>query len=99
MSYIIYVVKERSKHYKYKKLNGVFISNLYARSASNAKVIASATIAIAVSILGFVVAPVLADISEEFLKFRMPYDLMVNWKIKFQSIHPKNWNLVLQNIS
>ena len=23
----------------------------------------------------------------------------VNWKIKFQSIHPKNWNLVLQNIS
>lgn len=24
---------------------------------------------------------------------------MVNWKIKFQSIHPKNWNLVLQNIS
>lgn len=78
VSYIIYVVKERSKHYKYKKLNGVFISNLYARSASNAKVIASATIAIAVSILGFVVAPVLADISEEFLKFRMPYDLMIN---------------------
>ena len=76
VSYIIYVVKERSKHYKYKKLNGVFISNLYARSASNAKVIASATIAIAVSILGFVVAPVLADISEEFLKFRMPYDLI-----------------------
>ena len=78
VSYIIYVVKERSKHYKYKKLNGVFISNLYARSASNAKAIASATIAIAVSILGFVVAPVLADISEEFLKFRMPYDLMIN---------------------
>lgn len=75
VSYIIYVVKERSKHYKYKKLNGVFISNLYARSASNAKVIASATIAIAVSILGFVVAPVLADISEEFLKFRMPYKI------------------------
>lgn len=24
---------------------------------------------------------------------------LVNWKIKFQSIHPKNWNLVLQNIS
>lgn len=23
----------------------------------------------------------------------------VNWKIKFQFIHPKNWNLVLQNIS
>ena len=26
-------------------------------------------------------------------------DAVVNWKLKFQPIHPQNWNLVLQNIS
>lgn len=77
-SYIIRIIRDKSTKYKYKKLNVVFINNLYARSTSNAKVIASATIAIAVSILGFVIAPVLADISEEFLDYRMPYDLMIN---------------------
>lgn len=56
----------------------VFVINLYARASSNTRVFASATIAIAVSILGFVIAPVLADISEEYLEYRMPYDLMIN---------------------
>lgn len=78
ISYLICLVRDKSIKYKYKKLNLVFISNLYARSSSNVKVIASATIAIAISILGFVIAPVLSDISEGFLEYRMPYDLMIN---------------------
>lgn len=78
VSYIICLVRDKSKKYKYKNLNVVFINNLYARLVSNVKVIASATIAIAISILGFVIAPVLADISEEYLEYRMPYDLMIN---------------------
>jgi len=42
------------------------------------------------------------DIIDGVNKFAIARDAIsqwVNWKIKFQSIHPKNWNLVLQNIS
>lgn len=78
ISYMICLIRDKNISYKYKNLNAVFISNLYARLVSNVRIIASATIAIALSILGFLIAPILADISEGFLDYRMPYDLMIN---------------------
>ncbi len=77
-SYIIGLFQKKSIKYKYRRLNVVFINNLFARISSNTKIAASATIAMAISILGFVIAPVLADISEEYLDYRIPYDLMIN---------------------
>lgn len=77
ISYLILIIKEHWNKYTHSNLNFVFINNLYSRLSSNAKVVASATIVITISIVGFIIAPILASITEGFLEYRMPYDLMI----------------------
>lgn len=83
ISYLILIIKEHCREYTHKKLNFVFINNLYFRLSSNAKVVASATIVITISIVGFIIGPILASISEGFLEYRMPYDLMIYNQYRF----------------
>lgn len=78
VSYIVIIVKFKSKKYKYSNLNIVLIGNLLHKISSNAMTMATITIALIVAFSGFILAPILADISEGYLEHRTHYDIKIN---------------------
>ncbi|MEW9094306.1 MAG: ABC transporter permease [Clostridiaceae bacterium] len=78
ISYIIILVKNKLTNFKYLNLNLILLNNLYSKISSNAKVMATVIIAIVISVAGFMLAPVLAEVSEGYLDYRVPYDIIIN---------------------
>lgn len=78
ISYVIVLVKKKLTSFKYLNLNLILLNNLYSKISSNAKVMTTVTIAIVIAVAGFMLAPVLADISEGYLDYRVPYDIIIN---------------------
>lgn len=68
----------RHKKWKYQRINSVLIGNLFHRVSSTAKVLSVSTLAITVSLVAFVILPMTAEISTGYLKYRMPYEIMIN---------------------
>ncbi|OEH94364.1 FtsX-like permease family protein [Bacillus solimangrovi] len=78
MSNIVIIIKSKSKKYKYSNLNLVLIGNLLQKISSNARTMATITITLIVALSGFVLAPILADLSEGFLTQRTQFDIKIN---------------------
>ena len=74
--WILAVVRGRKK-WKNRGTNSVLLGNLSQKVYSTAKILSISTLAITISLVAFVIMPILAEISVGYLDYRMPYDLMI----------------------
>lgn len=74
--WILAIIRGRKK-WKNRGINAVLLGNLSQKVYSTAKILSISTLAITISLVGFVIMPIMAEISTGFLDYRMPYDLMI----------------------
>ena len=53
------------------------LGNLFQKISSTAKILSISTLAITISLVAFVILPMLAEITTGYLDYRMPYDVMI----------------------
>lgn len=75
-AFLITAARRREK-WKNRRLNAVLLGSLFQKVSSTAKVLSMATLAITVSLVAFVILPMLAEITTGYLDYRMPYDIMI----------------------
>ncbi len=68
----------RRKKWTNRNINSVLLGNLFQKISSTSKMLSSATLAITIAFVAFVILPMLAEITTGYLDYRMPYDVMVN---------------------
>lgn len=76
LAFLLSVVRRRSK-WKMRNINSVLLGNLFRKVLSTAKILSISTLAITVSLVAFVILPMLAEITTGYLDYRMPYDIMI----------------------
>ena len=76
LAFLLSVVRRRSK-WKNRNINSVLLGNLFRKVSSTAKILSVSTLAITVSLVAFVILPMLAEITTGYLDYRMPYDIMI----------------------
>ena len=76
LAFIITIVRRRRK-WKNHNINSVLLGNLFQKVSSTAKILSVSTLAITVSLVAFVILPMLAEITTGYLDYRMPYDIMI----------------------
>ena len=76
LAFLLSVVRRRSK-WKNRNINSVLLGNLFRKVSSTAKILSISTLAITVSLVAFVILPMLAEITTGYLDYRMPYDIMI----------------------
>lgn len=76
LAFLLSVVRRRSK-WKMCNINSVLLGNLFRKVSSTAKILSISTLAITVSLVAFVILPMLAEITTGYLDYRMPYDIMI----------------------
>ena len=74
----ILTVIRRGNRWKNQGINSVLLGSLYQKVSQTAKVLSISTLAITVSLVAFVILPMMAEITLGYLKYRMPYDVMIN---------------------
>ncbi len=74
---LIIIVIRRRKKWKNRNINSVLLGNLFHKVSSTAKVLSISTLAITISLVAFVILPMLAEITTGYLDYRMPYDVMI----------------------
>ena len=74
--WILAIIRGRKK-WKNRGTNSVLLGNLSQKVYSTAKILSISTLAITISLVAFVIMPIMAEISTGFLSYRMPYDLMI----------------------
>ncbi len=74
--WVLAVLRGRNR-WKNRGTNAVLLGNLFQKVYSTAKILSISTLAITISLVAFVILPILAEISTGFLDYRMPYDLMI----------------------
>ena len=58
-------------------INSVLLGNLFQKVSSTTKILSISTLAITISLVAFVILPMLAEITTGYLDYRMPYDVMI----------------------
>ncbi len=76
LAFLLSVVRRRSK-WKMRNINSVLLGNLFRKVSSTAKILSISTLAITVSLVAFVILPMLAEITMGYLDYHMPYDIMI----------------------
>lgn len=76
LAFLLSVVRRRSK-WKNRNINSVLLGNLFRKVSSTSKILSISTLAITVSLVAFVILPMLAEITTGYLDYRMPYDIMI----------------------
>lgn len=76
LAFLLSVVRRQSK-WKMRNINSVLLGNLFRKVSSTAKILSISTLAITVSLVAFVILPMLAEITTGYLDYRMPYDIMI----------------------
>ena len=76
LAFIITVIRRRRK-WKNRNINSVLLGNLFQKVSSTAKILSVSTLAITISLVAFVILPMLAEIGVGYLDYRMPYDIMI----------------------
>lgn len=76
LAFIITVIRKRGK-WKNHNINSVLLGNLFQKVSSTAGILSVSTLAITVSLMAFVILPILAEITTGYLDYRMPYDIMI----------------------
>ena len=76
LAFLLSVVRRRSK-WKMRNINSVLLGNLFRKVSSTSKILSISTLAITVSLVAFVILPMLAEITTGYLDYRMPYDIMI----------------------
>lgn len=76
LAFSITVIRRRRK-WKNHNINSVLLGNLFQKVSATAKILSISTLAITVSLVAFVILPILAEIGVGYLDYRMPYDIMI----------------------
>ncbi|MDE7224399.1 MAG: ABC transporter permease, partial [Acetatifactor sp.] len=76
LTFLIAVIRRRSK-WKNCNVNSVLLGNLFQKVSSTARILSISTLAITISLVAFVILPMLAEIGAGYLDYRMPYDIMI----------------------
>ena len=76
LAFIITVIRKHRK-WKNRNINSVLLGNLFQKVSATAKILSISTLAITVSLVAFVILPMLAEITMGYLDYRMPYDIMI----------------------
>jgi len=76
LAFLLSVVRRRSK-WKMRNINSVLLGNLFRKVSSTSKILSISTLAITVSLVAFVILPMLAEITMGYLDYHMPYDIMI----------------------
>ena len=76
LAFIITVIRKRRK-WKNRNINSVLLGNLFQKVSATARILSISTLAITVSLVAFVILPMLAEITMGYLDYRMPYDIMI----------------------
>ncbi|MGL5575791.1 MAG: FtsX-like permease family protein [Sarcina sp.] len=80
-SYILVIVKERCKGFKYKGINLVLIGGLSSKIKSSPCVLATITITLLVGMISFIGSLMMSQWSIGYLEYRLPFELMINNEI------------------
>ena len=76
-SFLLIIIR-KCKRWKNRNVNAVLLGSLFQKVSSTANTLSISTLAITVSMIAFVVMPILAEIATGYLDYRMPYDIMIN---------------------
>ena len=76
LAFVITVIRKRKK-WKNHNINSVLLGNLFQKVSSTARILSISTLAITISLVAFVILPMLAEITMGYLDYRMPYDIMI----------------------
>ena len=76
LAFIITVIRRHGK-WKNRNINSVLLGNLFQKISSTARILSISTLAITISLVAFVILPILAEIAAGYLDYRMPYDIMI----------------------
>lgn len=76
LAFVITVIRKR-RRWKNHNINSVLLGNLFQKVSSTARILSISTLAITVSLVAFVILPMLAEITMGYLDYRMPYDIMI----------------------
>ena len=76
VAFLITVVRRKRK-WKNLNINSVLLGNLFQKVSSTSKILSISTLAITISLVAFVILPMLAEITTGYLEYRMPYDVMI----------------------
>lgn len=76
LAFIITVIRRHGK-WKNRNINSVLLGNLFQKVSSTARILSISTLAITISLVAFVILPILAEIAAGYLDYRMPYDIMI----------------------
>ncbi|MDE5891652.1 MAG: ABC transporter permease [Acetatifactor sp.] len=76
LAFIITVIRRHGK-WKNHNINSVLLGNLFQKVSSTARILSISTLAITISLVAFVILPILAEIAAGYLDYRMPYDVML----------------------
>ena len=76
VAFIITAIRRRGK-WKNHNINSVLLGNLFQKVSSATKILSISTLAITISLVAFVILPMLAEITTGYLDYRMPYDVMI----------------------
>lgn len=76
LAFVITVIRKRRK-WKNHNINSVLLGNLFQKVSATARILSISTLAITVSLVAFVILPMLAEITTGYLDYRMPYDIMI----------------------
>ncbi|MBD5455223.1 MAG: ABC transporter permease [Lachnospiraceae bacterium] len=76
LAFIITVIRRRRK-WKNHNINSVLLGNLFQKVSATARILSISTLAITISLVAFVILPMLAEIGVGYLDYRMPYDIMI----------------------
>ncbi len=76
LAFIITVIR-RHRKWKNHNINSVLLGNLFRKVSSTARILSISTLAITISLVAFVILPMLAEIGVGYLDYRMPYDIMI----------------------
>ncbi len=68
---------KKSISWKNHNINSVLFGNLFQKVSATARILSISTLAITISLVAFVILPMLAEIGVGYLDYRMPYDIMI----------------------
>ena len=82
LAFIITVIRKcrigkKSISWKNHNINSVLLGNLFQKVSATARILSISTLAITISLVAFVILPMLAEIGVGYLDYRMPYDIMI----------------------
>ena len=76
LAFIITVIRKCNR-WKNQNINSVLLGNLFQKVSATARILSISTLAITISLVAFVILPMLAEIGVGYLDYRMPYDIMI----------------------